>query len=89
METALPPDETPENARILRLEHDLKSPLGVILGYCTLLREFVQSQPDRLSALPLKSVDGIDQAAKKMLQIIETAARLAEPNNREPVAGSE
>lgn len=74
LQTALSAHESVENNRIRRLEHDLKSPLGVILGYCMLLREFVQGHSDDLPALPLRSVNGIDQAAGKMLQIIETAA---------------
>jgi signal transduction histidine kinase len=59
--------------RMSRLEHDLKSPLGVILGFSTLLREFAQGQS--LPALPLRCISGIDQASRKMLRIIEAAAQ--------------
>jgi signal transduction histidine kinase len=80
LQTALSAHESLENGRLSRLEHDLKSPLGVILGYSMLLREFVQGRSDGLPALPLRSVDGIDQAAKKMVQIIEAAARPTVPD---------
>ena len=63
-----------ENDRILRLEHDLRSPLGALRGFSTLLREYVEKHSDDLQAFPLKHVNGIDQAAHKMLQIIEIAA---------------
>ena len=59
--------------RISRLEHDLKSPLGAILGFSTLLREVVQEDLREAPPAVLKSVNGIDQAARKMLQIIEAA----------------
>ena len=63
------------NARILRLEHDLKSPLGVILGFSMLLREYVEEHPAGPPALPLRSINGIDQAARKMLRIVESASQ--------------
>jgi len=61
--------------RIARLEHDLKSPLGVVLGFSTLLGEFAEKQPSKLPALPLRCVSGIEQASRKMLRIIEAAAQ--------------
>jgi signal transduction histidine kinase len=63
-----------ERERICRLEHDLKSPLGVILGFSMLLREYVEGRAEDLPPLPLRSINGIDQAARKMLRIIESAA---------------
>jgi len=65
--------QSAENGRIARLEHDLKSPLGVILGFSTLLREFAEGQS--LPALPLRCISGMDQASRKMLQIIDAAAQ--------------
>jgi len=67
--------ENQESARILRLEHDLKSPLGVILGSCMLLRESLEEHSVGLPPLPLRSIKGIDQAAQKMVRIVECAAR--------------
>ena len=63
-----------ESGQICRLEHDLKSPLGVILGFSTLLREYLEGHPEDLPQVPLKSINGIDLAARKMVQIIEAAA---------------
>jgi signal transduction histidine kinase len=65
--------EDRERERISRLEHDLKSPLGVILGFAMLLREYVEEHTEDLPLRTLRSIDGIDQAAKKMLGIIESA----------------
>jgi signal transduction histidine kinase len=59
--------------RILRVEHDLKSPLGAILGFSTLLRESVHEHLQEAPPSVLKSVNGIDQAARKILRIIEAA----------------
>ena len=73
LEQALALRETEENERISRLEHDLKSPLGVILGFSSLLREFAEENPGKLPPVPLKSIHGIQQAARKMLQTIEAA----------------
>jgi signal transduction histidine kinase len=67
-----------ESDRIARLEHDLKSPLGVILGFAQLLREFAEGQAEKLPALPLRCIGGIDQASRKMLQIIEGAAQTSD-----------
>ena len=75
LRSALAAREDHESARILRLEHDLKSPLGVILGFCMLLREYVEEHPADLPPLPLRSINGIDQAAKKMVRIVESAAQ--------------
>jgi signal transduction histidine kinase len=71
---ALAAREMEHNQRILRLEHDLKSPLGVILGFSTLLRELMHDNLKEAPPAVLKSMNGIDQAARKMLQIIEAAA---------------
>jgi signal transduction histidine kinase len=60
-----------ENERIYRLEHDIKSSLGVILGFSALLREKVEDDP--ASPLPLKNIDAIHQAATKILKTIEGA----------------
>jgi signal transduction histidine kinase len=89
LKTALSAHQSLENGRISRLEHDLKSPLGVILGYSMLLREFVQDHSSALPAFPLRSVDGIDQAAQKMLQIIEAAARPTAPDAAQTEAAVE
>ena len=63
-----------ETERISRLEHDVKSSLGVILGFSTLLMEAAeQNQKDQ--PLPLKNIQAIRQAANKILQIVEAAAR--------------
>jgi signal transduction histidine kinase len=64
--------ESEENERISRLEHDVKSSLGVILGFSALLRELVEHDP-QTTPIPLKSINGIQQAAKKILHTIEAA----------------
>ena len=64
-----------ESGQICRLEHDLKSPLGVILGFSTLLREYLEGHSEDLCLKFLsRSINGIDLAARKMVQIIEAAA---------------
>jgi signal transduction histidine kinase len=78
--------DTEHNRRISRLEHDLKSPLGAILGFSTLLREVVHENLEGAPPTVLKSVNGIDQAARRMLQIIEAAAdRSPQPDRQEAV----
>jgi signal transduction histidine kinase len=72
--SALSARESQEKTRISRLEHDLKSPLGVILGFSTLLRENLEEQYQGRPPFLLSGLDGIDQAAEKMLNIIESAA---------------
>jgi K+-sensing histidine kinase KdpD len=62
-----------EQLRIARLEHDLKSPLCVVLGFSTLLRESLETPRQDSSHRLLSCVSGIDQAARKMVQIIESA----------------
>ena len=66
-------DGLQERERIARLGHDLRSPLGAIRGFSALLREFVSKHPEDLGAFPLRTLNGIDQASQKMLEIIETA----------------
>jgi signal transduction histidine kinase len=63
-----------ENERISRLEHDVKSSLGVILGFSTLLMEAVEQDP-RERPLPLKNIQAIRQAATKILQIVDAAVQ--------------
>src|SRR5580658_4372291 len=63
-----------ETERIARLEHDVKSPLGVILGFSTLLMEAVEQDP-RERPLPLKNIQAIRQAATKILQIVDAAVQ--------------
>ncbi len=70
---ALAARDIEQKQRISRLEHDLKSPLGAILGFATLLRELVQEDLKAAPPSALKSINAIDQAARKMLQIIEAA----------------
>jgi signal transduction histidine kinase len=74
LRSALSASEDRESGQISRLEHDLKSPLGVILGFSTLLREYLEGRHEDLPPVPLRSINGIDQAARKMVQIIEAAA---------------
>jgi K+-sensing histidine kinase KdpD len=74
LRNALSAREDQERARILRLEHDLKSPLGVILGFSMLLREYLEEHSAILSPSAARSINGIDQAAQKMVRIIESAA---------------
>jgi signal transduction histidine kinase len=81
--------ESGENNRIARLEHDLKSPLGVILGFSTLLGEFAHGQSEQLPSLPLRCISGIDQASRKMLQIIDAAARESESESDRERSASE
>jgi signal transduction histidine kinase len=64
--------DSEENDRISRLEHDVKSSLGVILGFSSLLRESVEKDPGTPS-LPLKNINAIHQAATKILQIVDGA----------------
>jgi signal transduction histidine kinase len=66
--------DSEENERIARLEHDVKSPLGVILGFSALLRESVEQAPGTPS-LPIKSINAIQQAATKILEIIDAAVK--------------
>jgi signal transduction histidine kinase len=63
-----------ETERISRLEHDVKSSLGVILGFSTLLMEAVEQDP-RERPLPLKNIQAIRQAATKILQIVDAAVQ--------------
>lgn len=72
--SALAAQQNQERGRIARLEHDLKSPLGVVLGFSRLLREYLEQHHQDLSPLPLTCMDGIDQAAQKMMQIVESAS---------------
>jgi signal transduction histidine kinase len=74
LQSALSALKSDENGRILRLEHDLRSPLGVIRGFSRLLTEFADKHRDDLPGFPVRTVSGIDQAAQKMLQIVEDAA---------------
>jgi signal transduction histidine kinase len=64
--------DSEENERISRLEHDVKSSLGVILGFSSLLRESVEQDPGT-RPLPLKNINAIHQAATKILQVIDGA----------------
>jgi len=66
--------DSEENERISRLEHDVKSSLGVILGFSSLLRESVEQGPG-IPSLPLKNINAIHQAATKILQIIDAAVK--------------
>jgi signal transduction histidine kinase len=59
--------------RITRLEHDVKSPLGVILGFSALLRESLEHDPR--APVPLKNINAIHQAATKILQIVDAAVQ--------------
>jgi signal transduction histidine kinase len=65
--------EADENERIGRLEHDVKSPLGVILGFSALLRESLEADPR--AAVPLKNIYAIHQSATKILQIVDAAVK--------------
>jgi len=67
--------DSEENERISRLEHDVKSSLGVILGFSSLLRESVE-QDSRITSLPIKNINAIHQAATKILQIIDAAVKV-------------
>jgi signal transduction histidine kinase len=83
---ALAARDVEHDQRVSRLEHDLKSPLGAILGFSTLLRELVHENLKEAPPSVLKSVNGIDQAARKMLQIIEAAgARNSHQDQQETV----
>ena len=66
--------DSEENERISRLEHDVKSSLGVILGFSSLLRESIE-QDAGAPSLPLKSINAIHQAATRILQIIDAAVK--------------
>ena len=66
--------ENREKSRIGRLEHDLKSPLGVVIGFSTLIREYLEIHVQQPPPLLLDGINGIDQAAKKMVEIVESAA---------------
>jgi len=82
---ALSNGDSQENERISRLEHDVKSSLGVILGFSSLLRELVEHDPGA-KALPLKNINAIHQAATRILETIDAAARSG--NSREPRTSS-
>jgi signal transduction histidine kinase len=64
--------ETEENERIYRLEHDVKSSLGVILGFSSLLRESVEHDSGT-PPVALKNINAIHQAATKILKTIDAA----------------
>jgi signal transduction histidine kinase len=66
--------DSEENERISRLEHDVKSSLGVILGFSSLLRESAEQDAGR-SSLPLKNINAIHQAATKIVRIIDAAVQ--------------
>jgi signal transduction histidine kinase len=84
LRSALAAREDQECGRIFRLEHDLKSPLGVILGFSRLLRECLEGHSEDFPPLALRSINGIDQAAQRMVRIIESAAEGApSPAGRE------
>jgi hypothetical protein len=84
LRSALSACEDRECGRIVRLEHDLKSPLGVILGFSMLLREYLERLYEDLPPLPFRSINGIDQAAHRMVRIIESAAEgAASPTSAE------
>lgn len=78
--------DSEHSQRISRLEHDLKSPLGAMLGFSTLLRELVHENLTEAPPGVLKCVNGMEQAARKMLQIIEAAgSRNSHPDGQEAV----
>lgn len=83
LESALASLKSEENNRISRLEHDLRSPLGVIRGFSTLLKEFVENHAQDLPKFPLRTVNGIDQAVERMLRIIEADTDGEAPRSRE------
>jgi hypothetical protein len=66
--------ESEENERIYRLEHDVKSSLGVILGFSSLLRELVEHDSGT-PPVALKNINAIHQAATKILQTIDAAVK--------------
>jgi signal transduction histidine kinase len=66
--------ESEENERIFRLEHDVKSSLGVILGFSSLLRELVEHDSGT-PPVALKNINAIHQAATKILQTIDEAVQ--------------
>jgi signal transduction histidine kinase len=66
--------ESEENERIYRLEHDVKSSLGVILGFSSLLRESVEHDSGT-HPVALKNINAIHQAATKILQTIDAAVK--------------
>jgi len=66
--------ESEENERIYRLEHDVKSSLGVILGFSSLLRELVEHDSGT-PPVTLKNINAIHQAATKILQTIDKAVQ--------------
>jgi signal transduction histidine kinase len=63
-----------EDERILRLEHDVKSSLGVVLGFSALLRESMERDPGT-PPLALKNINAIHQAATKIMQTIDAAVK--------------
>jgi hypothetical protein len=66
--------ESEENERIFRLEHDVKSSLGVILGFSSLLRELVEHDSGT-PPVALKNINAIHQAATKILHTIDAAVK--------------
>jgi signal transduction histidine kinase len=71
--------ESEENERIFRLEHDVKSSLGVILGFSSLLRELVEHDSGT-RPVALKNINAIHQAATKILQTIDAAVKGRDSN---------
>lgn len=63
-----------EDERFSRLEHDLKSPLGVILGFSSLLLESIEPNPIE-AAGSRKSITAIHKAATKILEIVDARSK--------------
>jgi signal transduction histidine kinase len=70
---ALSAGDAEADERTARLEHDVKSPLGVILGFSALVRESLEHDPR--AVVPLKNISAIHQAATKILQIVDAAVK--------------
>jgi signal transduction histidine kinase len=69
-----------------RLEHDLRSSIGVIVGFSSILIEQAEGDRGVQPSLVLKSARAIQQSAQKSLRILEAAAELEPGKNHRQVA---
>jgi len=72
-----------EIERVARLEHDLRSSISGVVGFSSLLREFLEKNPEQQSPLIMKSASAIHQSATRTLMILD-AAGAGEPTPHKP-----
>jgi signal transduction histidine kinase len=68
-----------------RLEHDLRSSIGVIVGFSSILIEQAEGGRSVQPSLVLKGANAIHQSAQNSLRILEAAAELEPGKNHRQV----